>query len=254
MKLEELAGVGPKRAKKLREANIESVEEVAALEPGQLAKAAGLSASVAEDLVVRARNSAQADESIATWKILLAILGVGAALLLGVQLLSTPEVYEHNGFTFTETQCAQDRECWSTLVNLNIGAREIPFYYRPDQVQDVPVDPSAVVRVLNLTTRPDTSLTIAFDEGVPGEVGVAASNLARVTGERVYNISTSGGVYGRDVTCADANATHAVVYIRDGDLNGVTARDGCVFVVADEPEEVLRVTEAFRLHLLRILR
>lgn len=254
MKLEDLDGVGPKRAKRLREAGIGSVEKLASLEPQQVSDAAGVSVAVAQKLVVRARNSASADGSIPTWKILLVVLLGGLALYAAVQWSAAPTTYEYNGFTFTETQCAQDRECWSALVNLNIGAREVPFFYRPDQVEDVPVDPSAVERILSLTRSRNSSVTIVFDEGASGEVGVAASNLARVTGERVYNISTSGSVYGQPVTCEHASALHAVVYLTHGDLDGVTTRGGCVLIVADDPEELLRVTEAYRLHLLRIMR
>lgn len=260
MKLQDLSGVGPARARKLRAVGVSSVEELAAVEPERLVNA-GFSSSVAKKLVVDARNSLGVEEDVATWKVL---VGVGVFLLLVgvvfvlVSSLSAPSVeeYEYNGFVFRSADagsCGTQRDCWRTQVQLNIGVRNVEFYYGPREVEDVFVDPAAVERVLNLTyPGRNGSVVITFDEDFSG-VGIAAPNLAGVTGERVYNIPTTSSVYGQPVSCADASAQLVVVRFINESFSGVAYEDGCVLISASSVDELLRVTDAYRLHLLRIL-
>ena len=259
MTLEKLSGVGPARAKKLRSVGVSSVDALAALEPDEVVEKIGVSQKVAQQLVISARESVEVEESVATWKVLAGILVVGL-LLLGVYSLfsvgeSSASEYTYNGFTFVEQQCSEARTCWVSVIQLNIGAVEVPFYYGPRDVEDVPVDPSAVSRVLDLTYADvNGSITLVFDAGAPGELGVAASNLARVTGERLYNIPTSGSEYNNPVSCADSSDEHVVIYFTDAGFDGVSVDEGgCVILSATSPEELLRVSDAYRLHLLRVM-
>ena len=263
MKLEDLPGVGPARLRKLRSAGVSSLEELAEVEPEQLVSA-GFSSSIAQKLVVDARNSLEVQADVSTWKILVGV-GVGVLLLglifwvvssLSASSSSVGEEYEYNGFLFRFAEagsCGTQRDCWRTQVQLNIGVRNVEFYYGPREVEDVFVDPVAVQRVLNLTFADvNGSLVITFDEE-SSEIAAAAVNLASITGERVYNIPTSGSVYGSPVTCADATPERVVVYFVNESFSGVLYEEGCVLISASSRDELLRVTDAYRLHLLRIL-
>lgn len=258
MKLESLDGVGPARAKKLSAAGIRSVEDLASLEPAQVASQAGVSEAVAKRLVVNARNSVSVEPTVATWKIVAVVAVIGVVLFSAYTILSSEELFtgehEYNGFVFSEAQCSSERSCWSTTVELNIGAREVLFYYGPWEVEDVSVDPAAVERVLNLTYADmNGSVVIVFDAGSPGEVGVAASNLARITGERFYNIPTSGSEYANPVSCEDSSEQRVVIYLVDGPFEGVRLVDDCVLVSASNPEDLFRVVDAYRLRLMQII-
>lgn len=262
MKLQDLDGVGPAREKKLSKAGISSLTQLAALEPDELVEKTGFSRSLAEQLITDARNASVASQQqIPTSKILLTILVVLAVLVGAYTLLSASlasvETYTYNGFTFTEDDCGENRTCWTTVVRLNVGNREVTFFYGPREVEDILVEPLAVESVLDLTRIPqDRSVEIVFSENATGTIGVAASNLARVTGDRVYQIPTSGSVYGQPVTCADANSQHVVIrFIENATLNGVSSRgDGCVIISGQNRDGVLKATDAYRLHLLQILR
>lgn len=184
------------------------------------------------------------------WVVLAVLLGIAA--ILGVLYLTQgTETLEHNGFIFEEVSCPRGT-CWQTNVVSNIGVHPITFYYNPEQLQDVPVDPAAVERVLNLTRTRNASVTFVFDEGVPGEVGLAAVQMARITGDRFYQIPTSGAVHGT-VTCKDASAVRTVIYLVQAPVAGVALQDDCVHVTAPDADELLRVADAYAMSLLRIL-
>ncbi len=256
MRFEELEGVGAARAKKLREAGLSSLEDLAELEPEQLEQL-GFSSSLARQVVVEARNNLTVEEQVSTYKILLVVALVGVAIFASYSLLSNAELftdsYEYNGFVFTESDaCGAERDCWVTNVQLNVGARQVPFYYGPREAEDVLVEPEAVDRVLSLT-YPDVNGTVVilFDEGASGSYGVAASNLARVTGERVYNLPTMGDVYGESFSCDYPRGDDVLIRVTNGP-SGVRLEGSCV-VVSGSEEEILRVMDAYRLSLLRIL-
>lgn len=192
-------------------------------------------------------------EGISTGK-LVGSLVLFAAIIIGAFWLMQPgpSDFELNGFYFEQVACERG-QCYETVVQTNIGVHPITFYSDPREVADIPVDREAVVAILNLTRSRNTSVTIAFDEGVPGEVGVAASLLARVTGERLYNISTSGGVYGEDVVCSQSDRYDRVVYITQTDDNGVFMSNSCIIVTASDVDNLVSVVDAYVMRLLLIL-
>lgn len=198
------------------------------------------------------KKAAPGPTPVKTVWVVLSIAVIAAVAIAAALVLERQSSYEHNGFVFEKTRCS-DETCWQTQVVTNIGVHPIVFHYGPRDVEDVAVSPTAVARVLNMTTTKNSSIVIAFDEGVPGEVGVAAAQIARITGDRFYQVPTSGSVYGAPTTCADASATRTIIYLRQGPMNAVVLDDGCVHVIAEDAEHVLLVADAFGLHLLRIM-
>lgn len=186
---------------------------------------------------------------------------VTAALLIPVIILGvywytsqfTVEEYTYNGFVFTKIPC-EVGECWQTTVVSNVGEHPVLFFNGPREVEDIQIDPLAVERVLNLTRIANSSLRIGFDEGVPGEVAIAASNIARVTGDRFYRIPTRGGVYGVDFTCSSATQPRPILYLTQDQETGAFLQGNCIFVVAPTTAELVRVSDAYTLHLLQIMR
>lgn len=193
-------------------------------------------------------------ETIETYKVILALLALGVGLYLFLSTTSTPDSFELNGFSFEEVRCpASESTCWQTIVVTNVAQHPIIFYSDPREVQDIPIDQEAVDVILNLTTSRNSSVTIAFDEGVPGEVGVAATLIARVTGERLYQIDTSGGVYGQDISCAQSQGLNRVIYLMQSDQEGAFVEDGCIIVTAPDSQRLRDVVDAYTMHLLLIL-
>jgi hypothetical protein len=182
----------------------------------------------------------------------LAVLGVVIVGAFVVLNSSAPNEFSLNGFDFVMSPCDRG-QCYETTVYTNVGVHPITFYSDPREVGDVPVDSQAVSAILNLTRSRNSSVTIGFDEGVPGEVGVAAALIARVTGERLYNISTSGAVYGQDVICEMSTATDRVIYLTQTPRDGVFYQDGCVIVSASDVDSLIPVVDAYVMRLLLIL-
>ncbi len=194
-------------------------------------------------------------EPIKTMWVIIAALLI-PVIILGVYWYTsqvTVEEYTHNGFVFTQIPC-EVGECWQTTVISNVGEHPVLFFHGPRELEDITIDPAAVDRVLNLTRIANTSLRIGFDEGVPGEVAIAASNIARVTGDRFYRIPTRGGVYGVDFTCSSATLTRPVLYLTQDEQTGVYLQDNCIYAVAPTTAELVRVSDAYTLHLLQIMR
>ncbi|MFT4250215.1 MAG: hypothetical protein ACMXYD_02530 [Candidatus Woesearchaeota archaeon] len=184
----------------------------------------------------------------------LGVLGVGLFAFFLLTASPASSSFELNGFTFEQAACPSvEGRCWQTTVVSNVGVHPITFYSDPREVDWIPVSREAVLAVLNLTYSSQNSLTIAFDEGVPGEVGVAASLLARVTGERLYNIPTRGAVYGEGTHCSLSTSRDRVVYLTQGERDAVFVRDGCVIVSARSTSSLISVVDAYVMHLLLIL-
>jgi hypothetical protein len=191
---------------------------------------------------------------VPTWKVLGVLVLIIAFIAVLLWATQRSESFEHNGFLFERAHCPTGEfDCWQTTVVLNVGVRPILFYYNPLQVEDILVSSTAVERVLAQVPRPNASgeIIITWDDGVPGEVAVAATSIARITGERVYRIPTRGVVYG-EVTCGHARPDRVVMYLMQAERSAVTVRDGCVLVGATSPSELIRVADAFAFALLGI--
>ncbi len=200
-----------------------------------------------------------------TWKII-AVFGVIAVVFGLVYLVVTNGLsiggltiispashsYTYNGFVFNATKCtSKGGTCWRTQVVTNIAVNPITFYYGPKETQDVLVSQAAVDRILNLTYYNDSGIIVTFDNGVPGEVAIAGAEISRITG-RVYRIPTAGAVYG-NVTCADGTPRRAIIYLTQGPTAEVRDLNGCVVLTANTTQDLVRVADAFSLHLLRIV-
>lgn len=188
------------------------------------------------------------------WVVLAALLI--PVIILGVYWYTsqvTTEQYVYNGFVFTQIPC-EVGECWQTTVISNVGEHPVLFFYGPQELEDITIEPEAIERVLNLTRMANSSLRIGFDQGVPGEIAIAATNIARVTGERFYRIPTTGGVYGEDFTCSSASRARPILYLTQDAQTGAYLQDDCVYLTATNTSEAVRVSDAYTLHLLQIMR
>lgn len=202
----------------------------------------------------KSSESKKEENTLSTVWIVVAALAI-PAILLGVWNLTTidrTESYTYNGFLFEQVPCEVGM-CWETVVVSNVGEHPVLFMNGPQEVEDVTIDPSAVERVLNLTHTRNSSVTIAFDEGVPGEVGIAAANIARITGERFYRIPTTGGIYNQDITCSAATPARSVIYLTQLEATGAFLEEDCILVTAPNTQELVLASDALTLHLLQIM-
>ena len=189
-----------------------------------------------------------------TWIIVAAL--TLPAIILGIYWVAqqtTTDIQEYNGFFFEHVPC-EVGDCWETVVVSNVGEHSILFLHHPSEVEDILIERPAVERVLNLTRIADSGLWISFEDGVPGEVGQAAANIARITGDRFYRIPTQAALYGRDVTCASGTDIRPVLFLTQEQTNRVYLNNNCIVVAAESAQEIMRVADAFSFHLLQIMR
>lgn len=195
---------------------------------------------------------ASQEPKIPTWQIIIAVAILGIILAGIIMFSQTEDSYEYNGFVFVEEPCPdQDNQCWTTQVQLNIGLRQVTVFNGPREVEDILVDERAIQFVRSLS-RNDTEIILAINEDDPGRVGVVATNIARVTGEKLFGIPTRGAVFGSEVVCEMATQNRAIIHITEGP-EGVYVQNGCIVISAEDPERLVVVGDAFVLHLLSVM-
>ncbi len=208
-----------------------------------------------QDIIPDAKENKRHDTPprISTWIIIIISFAIGGVILFLSVYTAEPEEYTINTFTFTPVPCPGQDTCWKTNVVSNIGVHPITFYTSPTDAKKYFVQQKAVDTVLNMRSVKGGNIIIAIDEGVPGEVGVAGAQIARVTGEQLYKIPTKSALYIKDVTCEQATPQTTIVYLTQGPAQVVVQKPGCVVVSAPTTTELLSISEAYTMWLLGIL-
>ena len=195
------------------------------------------------------------------WKFFVALAIVGL-IVLSLQYLNQrsadQELVEnrHNGFDFVQTAGG----LWVTQITVDQQPYNIPFYYHPRDTSLVLREYDAAERLL---VNPPKEIVISVDPDAGSRVVVAAVEISRLTGSKynLLNIPTSSALSRQQegvdipvVTCEDASEDRVVVrFIEDSEANAIIEENDCIVLFYKDPEESVRVADAFAYMLLQIV-
>ena len=197
--------------------------------------------------------------------IVVLVLGIAISSVFFIDFNTTSEqsyeVYNHYAFK-------QVGDKWSTEVVYNNELFEVPSYYHPLEVEDLPVDSQVVNFIMNVA---HAGFIIAVDDGGSEHV-ISAINLARILGEKYYGFPVKSALYGDNnktitnventtisyANCADATEVVPVIRISLNESFPVVTTDAdnpnCIIVGGSTAQETIKASDALVFRLLGIIR
>lgn len=138
----------------------------------------------------------------------------------------------------------------------------IPFYYLPEEVEHINVSEGAINPILDIDKEKGV-LAISINYNTPGFMGVAGTQISRITGSRygILNIPTKGTHFSTPIVddgnpvinCSHANKDLVVIHLRVGEENSII-RDGyCITFTAIDKDGAFQTADRFVYELLKIM-
>jgi len=169
---------------------------------------------------------------------------------------------KYNGFSFVK-----DKEgVWYTVVQKGNQPYQIPFYYHPSELEDIPVDASIRDKFFNIRDN-NGSIYITMDpDGKNNTIVIAGVEIAKVTGTRygLLNVDTHSAFIKKPgnstvdtgtpiVTCSDANNKTMVIWITLSQKNIAYSHGNCIILEAVSYKDMVRVADRLMYDLLGIM-
>ncbi len=169
---------------------------------------------------------------------------------------------KYNGFDFVK----DEEGYWYTIVQKGNQPYQIPFYYHPSELEDIPVDASIRDKFFSLRDN-NGSIYITMDpDGNNNTIVIAGVEIAKVTGQRygLLNVDTHSAFIKQPknttvdtgtpvVTCSDANNKTMVIWITLSQKNIVYSYGNCVILEATSYRNMIRVADRLMYNLLGIM-
>jgi hypothetical protein len=183
-----------------------------------------------------------------------------SAILISKYFFKDTNTIEYNNYVFERFEGNK----WMTQQMIKGQLYNIPFYYNPTEVLDIPVDPNAILKVRNFSANPNGTLYITVDPYESSKVVLAGVEYARIlgTGYNIYNINVKSGLSqsvdimteSPVITCDDQNENTFIIYQKVSDKNLVSIKDNCVIIESKNINESIRVADAYSFRLLNIIK
>src|SRR4030043_2401722 len=203
---------------------------------------------------------------IATWKFVL-ICAIIAIIILGAFLipryLRNAEFNrnKYNNFEFAKTSDG----FWYTSVEKGDQPFQIPFYYHPRELEDIPVEAFLSGKFFEMRDN-NGSIYITLDPDYNSTAVIAGVEIAKITGTKygILNVPTKSAFIKEPsntatetgtpiITCADANNRTRVVWLTLSDANIAYSYGYCVILRAKSYDDMIRVADRTMYHLLGIM-
>jgi hypothetical protein len=202
---------------------------------------------------------------IATWKFVLVcaiIVLVSFSIFIVPKLLKnvTFEKNKYNSFEFAKTKDG----FWYTTVQKGSQPFQIPFYYHPRELEDIPVEQGLRNKFFDM--RNNGSIYITLDPDYNSTAVIAGVEIAKITGTKygLLNVPTRSGFIKQPkqsatetetpiITCNNANNQTLVVWITLSDKNIAYSYGYCVILEAKSYDDMIRVADRTMYHLLGIM-
>jgi len=169
---------------------------------------------------------------------------------------------KYNGFDFVK----DEEGYWYTIVQKGNQPYQIPFYYHPSELEDIPVDASIRDKFFSLRDN-NGSIYITMDpDGNNNTIVIAGVEIAKVTGQRygLLNVDTHSAFIKPPknttvdtgtpvVTCSDANNKIMVIWITLSQKNIVYSYGNCVILEATNYRDMIKVADRLMYNLLGIM-
>jgi len=210
------------------------------------------------------RKPVDSKKSLITVFIILGIIVVViAALIFLSKYLSNNKsagAIEYNHYAFQKYEGNK----WMTQQMIRGKLYDIPFYYNPTQVLDIPIDPYSISRIRNFSYNPNGTVYVSVDPNESSKVVLAAVEYVRILGKQydIYNMDVKSAINKpvvnqttdySIVTCKNQSINTLVIYQTISDKNLVSVKGNCIIIEAINATETVRVADAFSFKLLDII-
>jgi hypothetical protein len=196
--------------------------------------------------------------------VVMVVIIVGGVFYLRWSAARVTAANRYNGFDFLPVHQGS-LILWTTRIEVNGQAYDIPFYIHPRDVESVLLQQGVTDWLVRPELRPAV-LYLTFPVNAGSSVVIAGVEISRITGYRydLLNIETHGalqrpagnGTNTAVITCADANLTVGVLSFEAGENNMIfrdTRDPYCLHIQYVNASESIRVADRFAYGLLRIM-
>lgn len=171
-----------------------------------------------------------------------------------------PEIRVYNGYSFVKIG-----NYWQTKIKTksNIGEREyeIIFHFTPDEVEDIPTEKNirneSITPFLFMNTE---KIYITTNPDYPSSVVIGGVEISKIIGQ-VFRKKVMGALTKEVsnsnetpiITCDDINDNQRVIYLKLGNETKIYSDNGCIIVLGENPEMLLKASERLAFEILKIL-
>jgi hypothetical protein len=188
------------------------------------------------------------------------IIIIVASVVLVKYIFKNDSIVEYNHYTFTKFEGNK----WMTQQLIGGQLYNIPFYYNPNEVLDIPVDPNSVNSIRYFKDHTNGTIYVSFDPNESSKVILAGVEYARILGNvyNIYNMKVKSSITKPTdnttdypiITCKNQSKNTFVIVQTLSDKNLVSIRDNCVTIEYLNATESIRVADAFAFRLLNMIR
>jgi hypothetical protein len=197
---------------------------------------------------------------------ILIIAGIIIIVIATIIILSKYVFTDKNPGTITYNKYVFEKyegNKWLTQQKIRNQTYNIPFYYNPTQVLDIPIDPVTITRLRNLSFDPNNTVYISIDPNESSKVVVAGVEYARILGKAydIYNMNVKSAFNTPVnqtteypiITCKNQSRDTIVIIQTVSNKNLISIKGNCIAIEATDANESIRVADAFAFKLLNII-
>ena len=194
------------------------------------------------------------------------IIGIIVVIIVAIVLLSKYVFISKNDNSVTYNNYVFEKfegNKWMTQQMIKGQLYDIPFYYNPTQVLDIPIDPYSISKLRNFSYYSDAKVYISVDPNESSKVVLAGVEYARILGKAydIYNLNVSSAINKPAsqetdipiITCKNQTINTIVIYQTMSNKNLVSIKGNCITIEATSANESIRVADAFSFRLLNII-
>ena len=190
------------------------------------------------------------------------IIVIIAAVVLISKFMPNTNTVKYNNYTFEKFEGNK----WMTQQLIRNRVYNIPFYYNPTQVIDIPADPNSVLTLRQFGFNPNGIVYITVDPNESSKVVLAGVEYARILGTsyNIYNMNVKAALskpYAENIsvnspviTCNNQSKDALIIYQVVSNKNLISVRGNCIYLESINANESVRVADAFAFRLLSIIR
>jgi hypothetical protein len=185
---------------------------------------------------------------------------IGGILLVSKYAFPNKNKIEYNHYVFEKYEGNK----WMTQQLIRGQIYNIPFYYNPEQVLDIPVDPKSITAIRSFRAYTNGTVFITVDPYESSKVVIADVEYARILGTayNIYNMKVASAISQQAnqttdipvITCKDSSKNVLVIYQKVSDKNLISVKGNCITLESSNATESIRVADAFAFRLLNIIK
>jgi len=201
-------------------------------------------------------------------KSLLIVLGIvfvvmaiiAASIFASKYLFKNNNIVEYNNYKFEKFEGNK----WMTQQLIGGQTYNIPFYYNPTQVLDVPIDPNSITRLRQFKINvPNGTVYLSVDPDESSKTILAGVEYAKLLGKgyNIYNMNIKSAITKPSntsveylmMTCQNQSRNTFIIMQIKSNKNYIGVKNNCITIEYLNATESIRVADAFAFRLLNII-